>query len=189
MWLRFDGQDYLDGDIKDFEDRLGRIYNRKVHQVQVLDFDVLTKEMDQAMTNRHRMEHTGVDGQVVFTSHAWRQLFGIRCPLVRELILDFFSTCREPLRRLCQRLIIFSIARRGQAPEKVTTTDLFYLRSMDEGTMVNVPYLVAYYLFKHASGRKEGAKMSGDSEELIRLQTCERLGDVLTWVALGPGRQ
>ncbi|GJR57569.1 hypothetical protein Tco_1499731 [Tanacetum coccineum] len=156
----------------DFEDRLGRIYNRKVHQVQVLDFDVLTEEMDQAMTNRHRMEHTGVDGQVVFTSHAWRQLFGIRWPLVRELILEFFSTCR-----------------RGQAPEKVTTTDLFYLRSMDEGTIVNVPYLVAYYLFKHASGRKQGAKMSGDSEELIRLQTCERLGDVLTWVALGPGRQ
>ncbi|GKE27040.1 hypothetical protein Tco_1442424, partial [Tanacetum coccineum] len=122
----------------DFEERLGRIFDRRIHRVHVLDFDVLTEEMQQVMTDRLKMEHTGGD---------------------------------------------------GQAPEKVTTTDLFYLRSMDEGTMVNVPYLVAYYLFKHASGRKQGAKMSGDSEELIRLRTCERLGDVLTWVALGPGRQ
>nr|GEY85989.1 hypothetical protein [Tanacetum cinerariifolium] len=50
---------------------------------------------------------------------------------------------------------------RGQAPEKVTATDLFYLRSMDEGKAVNVPYLLAQYLFRHAEGRKCGARMSG----------------------------
>ncbi|GJR44330.1 hypothetical protein Tco_1312433 [Tanacetum coccineum] len=38
----------------------------------------------------------------------------------------------------------------GQALEKVTATDLFYLRSMDEGMAVNVPYLLAQYLFRHA---------------------------------------
>ncbi|GKE13147.1 hypothetical protein Tco_1416698, partial [Tanacetum coccineum] len=118
LLLRFDAQDYTN----------------------VLDFDVLTDEMDQTMTDRLRMEHTGADGQVVFTSHAWRQLFGIRGPLVRELILEFFRTCRfadsvldldtadtfqfqsdvpsytlikDPLRRLCHRLIAFSIAGRG----------------------------------------------------------------------------
>ncbi|GKD48627.1 hypothetical protein Tco_1277603 [Tanacetum coccineum] len=48
----------------------------------------------------------------------------------------------------------------SQAPEKVTTTDLYYLRSMDEGT-VNVPYLLAQYLFRHAEGRKQGARKSG----------------------------
>ncbi|GKG25354.1 hypothetical protein Tco_0395982, partial [Tanacetum coccineum] len=30
----------------------------------------------------------------VFVSHAWRRLFGIRGPLVREFILEFLSTCR-----------------------------------------------------------------------------------------------
>ncbi|GKC26215.1 hypothetical protein Tco_1033509 [Tanacetum coccineum] len=49
----------------DFEDRLGKIHDRQVYMVQV-----------------------------VFTSHAWRALFEIRGPLVRELILEFFSTFR-----------------------------------------------------------------------------------------------
>ncbi|GKC55215.1 hypothetical protein Tco_1077960 [Tanacetum coccineum] len=49
---------------------------------------------------------------------------------------------------------------RGQAPEKVTGVDLFYLRIMDRGT-VNVSYLLAQYLFRHAEGRKSGARMLG----------------------------
>ncbi|GJV26534.1 hypothetical protein Tco_1379229 [Tanacetum coccineum] len=45
-----------------------------------------------------------------------------------------YTLIREHLRRLCHWLIAFTISGRGQAPEKVTTTDLFFLRSMDEGT-------------------------------------------------------
>ncbi|GJY69824.1 hypothetical protein Tco_0472806, partial [Tanacetum coccineum] len=86
--------------------------------------------MGQAMTDI-RIDNTRADGQVVFASNAWRSLFGIRGSLVRELILEFSSTCR--------------IAQgRGQAPKKVTTTDLYYLRSMEEGTL-NLPYLLAHY--------------------------------------------
>ncbi|GKA49240.1 hypothetical protein Tco_0742198 [Tanacetum coccineum] len=48
---------------------------------------------------------------------------------------------------------------RGQAPKKVTATDLFYLRSMDQGT-ANVPYLLALYLFRHTERRKSRARMS-----------------------------
>ncbi|GJZ02511.1 hypothetical protein Tco_0520472 [Tanacetum coccineum] len=48
----------------------------------------------------------------------------------------------------------------GQAPEKVTGVDLFYLRSMDRGP-ANVPHLLAQYLFRHAEGRKSGARLSG----------------------------
>nr|GEZ34899.1 hypothetical protein [Tanacetum cinerariifolium] len=48
-----------------------------------------------------------------------------------------------------------------RAPEKVTTTDLFYLRSMDEEETMNFLYFLEYYIFRHASGRKHGAKMSG----------------------------
>ncbi|GJV95669.1 hypothetical protein Tco_1547246 [Tanacetum coccineum] len=58
-----------------------------------------------------------------------------------------------------------SISGRGQALEKVTATDLFYLRSMDEGMAVNVPYLLAQYLFRHADRRKCGARMI-DMDEL-----------------------
>ena len=44
-----------------------------------------------------------------------------------------YTLIREPLRRLCHRLIAFTLAGRGQEPEKVTTTDLFYMRSMMRG--------------------------------------------------------
>ncbi|GJR34802.1 hypothetical protein Tco_1210486, partial [Tanacetum coccineum] len=64
---------------------------------------------------------------------------------------------RDPVRRLCHRLISYNIFGRGQAHEKVTTIDLFYLRSMDRGA-ANVPYLLAQYLFGHAKGRKSGAR-------------------------------
>ncbi|GJT75653.1 hypothetical protein Tco_1042378 [Tanacetum coccineum] len=66
---------------------------------------------------------------------------------------------QDPVRRLCHKMIACNISGRGQAPEKVTGVDLFYLRSMDRGT-ANVPYLLAQYLFRHAEGRKSGARLS-----------------------------
>ncbi|GKB93977.1 hypothetical protein Tco_0980114, partial [Tanacetum coccineum] len=66
---------------------------------------------------------------------------------------------RDLVRRLCHRMIAYSISGRGQAPEKVTGIDLFYLRSMDSET-INVPHLLVHYLFRHAEGRKSGAMLS-----------------------------
>nr|GEW79576.1 uncharacterized mitochondrial protein AtMg00810-like [Tanacetum cinerariifolium] len=66
---------------------------------------------------------------------------------------------RDPVRRLCHRMISYSISGRGQAQEKVIGVDLFYLRSMDRGT-ANIPYLLAQYLFRYAEGRKSGARLS-----------------------------
>nr|GEV47896.1 hypothetical protein [Tanacetum cinerariifolium] len=51
--------------------------------------------------------------------------------------------------------VFTSRAWRSQAHEKVTVTDLFYLRRMDVGS-VNVPYLLARYLRLFASRRKQG---------------------------------
>ncbi|GJV28204.1 hypothetical protein Tco_1384652 [Tanacetum coccineum] len=76
----------------------------------------------------------------------------------------------------------------GQAPEKVTATDLFYLRSMDRGA-ANVPYLLAQYLFRHAEGRKSGASCHFDMGELVKLNICIEIGDDWAWVAPGPERQ
>nr|GEW60103.1 hypothetical protein [Tanacetum cinerariifolium] len=57
-------------------------------------------------------------------------------------------------------MIACSISGKRQAPEKVTSVDLFYLRTMDRGT-ANIPYLLAKYLFRHAEGRKSGARLLG----------------------------
>ncbi|GJR26205.1 hypothetical protein Tco_1102437 [Tanacetum coccineum] len=76
-------------------------------------------------------------------------------------------------------LITCSIVGRSQAPEKVTVSDLFYLRGMDVGS-VNVPYLLSKYLSLFASRRKQGAMISGGQfvnhlAEHFGLFTKERL--------------
>ncbi|GJS70964.1 hypothetical protein Tco_0703805 [Tanacetum coccineum] len=50
--------------------------------------------------------------------------------------------------------------RRPLAPEKMTVTDLFYLRGMDVDS-VNFPYLLARYLRLFAAGRKSRAHIFG----------------------------
>ncbi|GKG36961.1 hypothetical protein Tco_0447134, partial [Tanacetum coccineum] len=42
-----------------------------------------------------------------------------------------YTYIKDPVQRLCHRLISYNIFGRGKAPEKVTATDLFYLRSID----------------------------------------------------------
>ncbi|GKE92169.1 hypothetical protein Tco_1573264 [Tanacetum coccineum] len=85
--------------------------------------------------------------------------------------------------RLCHRLIACSIAGRSQTPEKVTVTDLFYLRGMDVDS-VNVPYLLARYLRLFAAGRKSGAHIYGGQfvarlAEHFGLLTVEILGGLM----------
>ncbi|GKG57131.1 hypothetical protein Tco_0582482, partial [Tanacetum coccineum] len=40
---------------------LSRIFTRQLNRLQVLDFGVLTKEMDQAVTDKLRMDYTRDD--------------------------------------------------------------------------------------------------------------------------------
>ncbi|GJU34190.1 hypothetical protein Tco_1182544 [Tanacetum coccineum] len=216
-WLRYQVEGYDEVIVHSYEHRLEMIFRRKVNWA-------------------------------LFTSNAWRRLFEIRGPLVREFMLEFFSTCRmsdtemgldvadtlcfqlggarrrmtwrqfilalglhteeemaeavfgaywsgservipdkgdlrdywieissdrdflvaapsyvhikDPVRILCHRMTACSISGRGQGAEKVIGVDLFYLRTMDHGT-ANVLYLLAQYLFRHAEGRKSGARLSG----------------------------
>ncbi|GJV10101.1 retrovirus-related pol polyprotein from transposon TNT 1-94 [Tanacetum coccineum] len=65
---------------------------------------------------------------------------------------------------------------------------------MDDGMAVNVPYLLAQYLFRHVEGRKRGARLSGRYfvrrfAEHFGLRICERLGDTWALVVSGPERQ
>ncbi|GJT94937.1 hypothetical protein Tco_1090455 [Tanacetum coccineum] len=91
-----------------------------------------------------------------------------------------YTLIRDPMLRLCHRMMAHSIAGRSQAPEKVTVTDLFYLRGLDVGS-VNIPYLLARYLRRFAAGRKSGAHISSGQfvarlAEHFRLLTVEILG-------------
>ncbi|GJS96447.1 hypothetical protein Tco_0803415 [Tanacetum coccineum] len=94
QYLRYEGLQYTDDDIANFEARLARIYRREVHRVQVFDFGGLPDLMADGLSARMLMEHMDAQGVSLFTSRAWRRLFDIRGPLVHELILEFFSTFR-----------------------------------------------------------------------------------------------
>ncbi|GJV07469.1 hypothetical protein Tco_1345125 [Tanacetum coccineum] len=280
-FLRYEGLEYPDTDIADFEERLARIHRREVHRVLVFNFRGLLDLMAEGLSGRMLMEHHDEDGVSVFISRAWRRMLDIRGPLVHELILEFFNTfrfgqaildldtpgtlqfqlggarremswrqfilalglhteeemqttgfgvywaksarqipekgdlrdywmgissardflgtalsytlIRDPILRLCHRLIACSIVGRSQAPEKVTVTDLFYLRGMYVGS-INVPYLLARYLRLFAARRKSEAHISG-GQFIARLAkhfgflTTEILGGLTAWVAMGPERQ
>ncbi|GJR97190.1 hypothetical protein Tco_0269364 [Tanacetum coccineum] len=198
-FLRYEGLEYTDADIADFESRLERIYTREIHRVHVVDFQGMPEILRDGLFARMAMEHRDEAGVVVFTSQAWGRLFGNRGPLVWDLILEFLSMLRfrevlldldapgfarywresermipgkgdlydywrdistdgdflgpspsytlirDPVLRLCHRMMVHSIAGRSQAPEKVTVTNFFYLRGLDVGS-VNIPYLLARYL-------------------------------------------
>nr|GEZ93555.1 hypothetical protein [Tanacetum cinerariifolium] len=167
QYRRFEGLHYTEGDIADFETRLAKIYRREVHRVQVFDFGGLSDLMAEGFR------------EVVL------DLDTVRALQFHELGGGFFgytpsyTLIRDPILRLCHRLIACSIARRSQAPKKVTAFDVFYLRGMDVGT-VNVPYLLARYLRLFALGRKQDA---------IYLVIFAELDDTWALVAPGPERQ
>ncbi|GJX56124.1 hypothetical protein Tco_0286021 [Tanacetum coccineum] len=100
-----------------------------------------------------------------------------------------YTLIRDLVLRLCHRMITHSIAGRSQAPEKVTVTDLFYLRGLDVGSF-NIPYLLAQYLKRFGAGRKSGALILGGQfmarlAEHFGLLTEERLqGLTITATAL-----
>nr|GEV23792.1 hypothetical protein [Tanacetum cinerariifolium] len=74
-----------------------------------------------------------------------------------------------------------------QAPKKVTGVDFFYLRSMDLGT-ANVLYLLVQYLFRHAEGRKSGARLSGGhfiGRLTAHFRLAQHLFDVWRYIGFG----
>ncbi|GKB30717.1 hypothetical protein Tco_0870118, partial [Tanacetum coccineum] len=70
-FLRYQGLEYTDVDIADFEERLERIHDRDMHRVQVVDFQGMPELMRDVLDARMLMEHRDDRGVVVFTSRAW----------------------------------------------------------------------------------------------------------------------
>ncbi|GKD05451.1 hypothetical protein Tco_0124613, partial [Tanacetum coccineum] len=57
QYLRYEGLQYTEADIADFESRLAMIYRREVHRVQVFDFGGLPDLMAEGLSARMLMEH------------------------------------------------------------------------------------------------------------------------------------
>ncbi|GKE00937.1 hypothetical protein Tco_1388920 [Tanacetum coccineum] len=167
LFLRYQGLEYTDEDIADFEERLERIYSREIHMVHVVDFQGMPELMRDGLFARMVIEHRDDAGVVEFLStlRFGEVLLDLDAPGRRwspPIFLDFlgpplsYTLIRDLMLRLCHRMMAHSIARRSQAPEKVTVTGLFYLRGLDVGS-VNIPYLLTRYLRRFAAGRKSRA--------------------------------
>nr|GEU30660.1 hypothetical protein [Tanacetum cinerariifolium] len=140
----FEGLQYTDADIADFETRLGKIYMREdadgAQGCSGIEFGEVVVNLDMAKALqfqlgwvRHRM--------------SWRQfILALGLHTVEEM-----ETAG---------IISFSNTGRSQAPEKVSVTNLYYPRGMDVSP-INIPYLLAKYLRLFASGRKHEAMISG----------------------------
>ncbi|GJV22184.1 hypothetical protein Tco_1371204 [Tanacetum coccineum] len=90
-----------------------------------------------------------------------------------------YTSIRDLILRQCHRLIACNIAGRSQAPEKVTMTDLFYLRGMDVGSVNDRLWGLTVI---------SPALPVIDMTELVRLQICMEIDDTWAWVAMGPER-
>nr|GEV18923.1 uncharacterized protein ycf2 [Tanacetum cinerariifolium] len=149
LFLRYQGLEYSNHHITNFEERLERIHDR----VQHLDFKGMPEQMRDFLYTRMWMEHRDGDGVVLFTSEAWGRLFDNRGPLVRELILERRLSWREFILDLglhtweemesfsFARMMTHSIAGRSQALEKMTVKELFYLRGLNQNPPAEWPIL------------------------------------------------
>ncbi|GKF09459.1 hypothetical protein Tco_0043683 [Tanacetum coccineum] len=147
--LRFQGLEYTNADITDFEERLERIYSREIHMVQVVDFQGMPELMRDVLFARMRMEHHD-NAEFISTLR-----FG-------EVLLDVdaFGTIQFQLggarRRLRWSQFILALGlHTGEEMES-----LGFVRGLDVG-LVNTPYLLARYLRRFAIGRKSEAHIYG----------------------------
>ncbi|GKA09115.1 hypothetical protein Tco_0688446, partial [Tanacetum coccineum] len=180
-WVRYLADGFNMVHVLDFEglademrhaltDRLRMVHTGAEGQLHKLRRQMTWKQFILAM-RLHTAEEIATDGFGAYWTDSLRKIatkVGLRdywsmIPSDGDFLgaVPSYTSIGDPLRRLCHQLIAFDIFRRGRAPDKVTATDLFYMRSMDEGMTVNVPYLLAHYLFIYAKGRKQGARMSG----------------------------
>ncbi|GJR34934.1 hypothetical protein Tco_1210618 [Tanacetum coccineum] len=137
-WLRYQVEGYDEGIVRTYEYRLEMIFGREVNPVHVLDFAGLTGAL-------HSEEEMAEAGFGAYWSGSKRVIpdkgdlrdYWIGISSDKDFLgpAPSYVHIRDPVRRLCHRMIACSIFGRGQGAEK--------------------------YLFRHTKGRKSGARLSG----------------------------
>ncbi|GJZ84302.1 hypothetical protein Tco_0649641 [Tanacetum coccineum] len=157
LWLRYQVKGYTKDIVHNYEQRLETIFSRSVNQVHVLDFARLIEGRRQNLAGRLRRVYTGDEGQELMSDTE----MGLD---VADTLCFYFGgvRCKMTWRQFIMALGLYTVEEMAedgfgaywrQAPEKVTGVNIFYLRSMDQGT-AKVPYLLAKYVFRHAEGEE-----------------------------------
>nr|GEW79526.1 hypothetical protein [Tanacetum cinerariifolium] len=175
------------GIVHNYKQRIEMIWSRPVNYVHVLNFKGLTPEMRQDLAMRLGMVYTGDGG----TS-------GICESCLEAVVWNPMSFSSKVYSRTSRHLqdewmIAYSISGKGQALEKVTGVDLFYLCSIDRGT-TNILRLAAHFGLVNDQ-RLRGLQVVThellliDLHELRRLKIYTWYDDTWAWVAPGLERQ
>ncbi|GKE31281.1 hypothetical protein Tco_1450603 [Tanacetum coccineum] len=179
-WLKYQIEEYNEGIRHSYEQRLETIWSKLVNRVHVLDFKGLNLEMRPDLAVRLRMVYSG-EGQQVFVSHAWRILFQIRVPLVREFILEFLSTCRM-----------------SDTEMGLDVAYTLHAEGRKNGARLSGGHFIRHLAMHFRLVSDEGLRglhvvtrelLLIDLHELGRLHICTRYGETWAWVAQGPERQ
>ncbi|GKE21139.1 hypothetical protein Tco_1432651, partial [Tanacetum coccineum] len=165
LWLHYQVEGYTDEIVHHFEQRLETLFKRQLGG----DRRSMTwRQFNQAL-GLHTAEEMAEDGFEAYWLGSERVIpdkgdlsdYWVEISSSRDFLrgAPSYTYIKDPVWRLCHRLISYNIFGRGQAPEKVTATYLFYLRSMDREA-ANILYLLAHYLFGYAERRKSGVRLS-----------------------------
>ncbi|GJY30240.1 hypothetical protein Tco_0413735 [Tanacetum coccineum] len=165
QYLRYEGLQYIDADIADFETRLARIYMREINRVQVFDFGGLLDLMAEGLSARMLMEHRDAQGQKAILDldtpgSLQFQLGGVRRRMSwRESLFWLWDYIQQ---KRCRQLYVAGLA------------EHFGLLTKErlQGLTIISPALPII-----------------DMAELVKLQLCIELGDTLAGVPTGPARQ
>ncbi|GJX70830.1 hypothetical protein Tco_0308001, partial [Tanacetum coccineum] len=180
---RYEGLEYSNTDITNFEARLARIHRREVHRVQeayklerefILALGLHTdKEMQ---TARFGAYWAGSAKQIPDKGDLRDYWMGISSAGDFLGTASSYTVIRDPILRLCHRLIACSIAGRSQAPKK------FVARLAEHFGLLTIEILGGLMIIAHELPII-------DIAELVRLQIYVEIDDTWAWVGMGPERQ
>ncbi|GKB56342.1 hypothetical protein Tco_0912528 [Tanacetum coccineum] len=121
QYLRYEGLQYKDADILDFESRLTRIYRREVYKT--VGFGAYWAKSERQINDKGDLR----DYWIGISSA--RDFLGIALS---------YTAIWDPILRLCHRLIACSITGKSQAPKKVLTVITPALPGIDMAKMVRL---------------------------------------------------
>ncbi|GKE52031.1 hypothetical protein Tco_1487187, partial [Tanacetum coccineum] len=193
QYLKYEGLQYTETNIVDFESRLARIYRKEVHRVQVFEFGGLLDLMAEGLSARMLMEHKDVHG----------------VSLLGEAILDLDTPGALQFqlggarRHLSWRQFIVALGlHTGEEMESLGISPAGnFLSTTSSYTMIQDPILrlchrlIACSIAGRSQAPEKGltviapALLVINMAELVILQIYEQLDDTWAWVAMGPGRQ
>ncbi|GKC89997.1 hypothetical protein Tco_1150646 [Tanacetum coccineum] len=171
LWLRYEDQEYTYADIHDFEDRLGRIYDRRVHRIHVLYFEELTEEIDQALRDRLRIDHTG----------ARQFIMALALHTTEEIDTEGFIAYWDKSSRMGEVKHLRRYAD-GRKQGAKMSRGYFITRLAEHFRLITIESLRGLTIVVCDLTMI-------DMDELVRLHICERLLGIPNWVAIGLERQ